>query len=167
MQLLQGTASVVLAGLVASLKLVGGTLADHTYLFLGAGEVIFERKFPWQDPYLGILGRVTSQPFIFLKLQILKKGLHLCCFKIIIFYEIDGYDVTLPTIPKLDPCLGIFLNLRGFLPLQFDAFLPLLFQWFPPSSYKNLLHSNFIPYYLIHEKAPCLLYEDFKSSVKF
>ncbi|XP_072965543.1 NADP-dependent malic enzyme-like isoform X1 [Typha angustifolia] len=35
---IQGTASVVLAGLVAALKLVGGTLAEHTYLFLGAGE---------------------------------------------------------------------------------------------------------------------------------
>ncbi|XP_010267161.1 PREDICTED: NADP-dependent malic enzyme isoform X2 [Nelumbo nucifera] len=35
---IQGTASVVLAGVVAALKLVGGTLAEHTFLFLGAGE---------------------------------------------------------------------------------------------------------------------------------
>ncbi|XP_042488933.1 NADP-dependent malic enzyme isoform X2 [Macadamia integrifolia] len=35
---IQGTAAVVLAGLVAALKLVGGTLAEHTYLFFGAGE---------------------------------------------------------------------------------------------------------------------------------
>ncbi|KAF1872585.1 hypothetical protein Lal_00016421 [Lupinus albus] len=35
---IQGTASVVLAGVVAALKLIGGTLPDHIFLFLGAGE---------------------------------------------------------------------------------------------------------------------------------
>lgn len=30
---------MVLAGLIASLKVLGGTLADHKFLFLGAGEV--------------------------------------------------------------------------------------------------------------------------------
>ncbi|GLT48517.1 hypothetical protein SLA2020_221380 [Shorea laevis] len=35
---IQGTASVVLAGVVAALKLIGGNLADHSFLFLGAGE---------------------------------------------------------------------------------------------------------------------------------
>ena len=30
---------MVLAGVMAALKLVGGTLADQKFLFLGAGEV--------------------------------------------------------------------------------------------------------------------------------
>ncbi len=38
--LLQGTAAVALAGLIAALPLTGGALADHKYLFFGAGEVI-------------------------------------------------------------------------------------------------------------------------------
>ncbi|KAL1829236.1 hypothetical protein ACET3Z_007648 [Daucus carota] len=35
---IQGTASVVLAGIMAALKLVGGSLAEQKFLFLGAGE---------------------------------------------------------------------------------------------------------------------------------
>ncbi|KAM5547580.1 hypothetical protein ABKV19_001857 [Rosa sericea] len=35
---IQGTAAVVLAGVVAALKLIGGTLSEHKFLFLGAGE---------------------------------------------------------------------------------------------------------------------------------
>ncbi|CAL5398436.1 unnamed protein product [Camellia sinensis] len=36
---IQGTADVVLAGLVAALKLLSGSLAEQTFLFLGAAEV--------------------------------------------------------------------------------------------------------------------------------
>uniref|UniRef100_A0A2N9I2A1 Malic enzyme NAD-binding domain-containing protein n=1 Tax=Fagus sylvatica TaxID=28930 RepID=A0A2N9I2A1_FAGSY len=43
---IQGTAAVVLSGVVAALKLVGGTLDKHTFLFLGAGEglIVSSRK---------------------------------------------------------------------------------------------------------------------------
>ncbi|KAL3356456.1 hypothetical protein AABB24_017232 [Solanum stoloniferum] len=36
---IRGTAVVVLAGLVASLKLLGWSLVEHTFLFFGAGEI--------------------------------------------------------------------------------------------------------------------------------
>ncbi|XP_049374029.1 NADP-dependent malic enzyme-like [Solanum verrucosum] len=38
---IRGTAVVVLAGLVASLKLLGWSLVEHTFLFFGAGERSF------------------------------------------------------------------------------------------------------------------------------
>lgn len=37
---------MVLAGLIAALKSAGGTLADHTFLFFGAGEV----SCVWAEP---------------------------------------------------------------------------------------------------------------------
>ncbi|KAL8104319.1 hypothetical protein AgCh_028510 [Apium graveolens] len=49
---IQGTVSVILAGLIASLKLVGGTLADHTFLFLGAGESFHASIDVWLESIL-------------------------------------------------------------------------------------------------------------------
>ncbi|KAG5569985.1 hypothetical protein H5410_059751, partial [Solanum commersonii] len=42
---IQGIAAMVLAGDVALFKLLGGSLADHTFLFFGAGEVRQELSF--------------------------------------------------------------------------------------------------------------------------
>lgn len=47
---------MVLAGLVASLKLLGGSLGDHTFLFLGAGEVYLSTLFTFHY-MLGILNK--------------------------------------------------------------------------------------------------------------
>ncbi|KAI7988275.1 hypothetical protein LOK49_LG13G00650 [Camellia lanceoleosa] len=45
---IQGTASVVLAGLIAVLKLLGGTLAEHTFLFF-ALEMSKQTKAPLEE----------------------------------------------------------------------------------------------------------------------
>ncbi|KAJ8446948.1 hypothetical protein Cgig2_026446 [Carnegiea gigantea] len=42
---IQGTASLVLAGLLAAQKLAGKTLADQTFLFLGVGEACVSKNF--------------------------------------------------------------------------------------------------------------------------
>ncbi|KAK1397542.1 hypothetical protein POM88_007405 [Heracleum sosnowskyi] len=67
---IQGTTSVVLAGLIASLKLVGDTLADHTFLFLGTGEkktpVEENHKKTWLVDSKGLIGRAifaSGSPF--------------------------------------------------------------------------------------------------------
>lgn len=45
----QGTASVVLAGLISAMKFLGGSLADQRFLFLGAGEV--SSHFSYSDAF--------------------------------------------------------------------------------------------------------------------
>ncbi|KAJ0074906.1 hypothetical protein Patl1_33988 [Pistacia atlantica] len=41
---IQGTASVVLSGLISAMKFSGGSLADHKFLFLGAGRLALELR---------------------------------------------------------------------------------------------------------------------------
>lgn len=48
---MQGTASVVLAGVIAAMKAIDGKLADQTFLFLGAGEVCL---FIWSSGSLNL-----------------------------------------------------------------------------------------------------------------
>jgi len=59
--LFQGTASVVLAGVVAALKLIGGTLPEHRFLFLGAGEVRPFSVFPLFSDLLFMLHAVEVE----------------------------------------------------------------------------------------------------------
>ncbi|KVH40592.1 Malic enzyme, conserved site-containing protein [Cynara cardunculus var. scolymus] len=65
---IQGTACVVLGGLLSALKLLGGTLSDHTFLFLGAGEVSFICSSHFSFGYSTGIAELIS-------LEILKKGL--------------------------------------------------------------------------------------------
>ncbi|KAI7987037.1 hypothetical protein LOK49_LG13G02342 [Camellia lanceoleosa] len=61
---IQGTAAVVLAGLVAALKLLGGSLAEQTFLFLGAGEQSYSSIMFLND------AQIPQPPF--------SCGVHLC-----------------------------------------------------------------------------------------
>lgn len=52
LNVIQGTACVVLGGLLSALKLIGGTLSDHTFLFLGVGEVNMKYIFKTTISYI-------------------------------------------------------------------------------------------------------------------
>lgn len=79
----QGTASVVLAGLMAALKLVGGTLAEHSFLFLGAGEVPFH-FFHYSSLLFCFVFDLHLQ-FIFLRLSL--KHVKFICFHFVIHFS--------------------------------------------------------------------------------
>ncbi|XP_057467436.1 NADP-dependent malic enzyme-like [Actinidia eriantha] len=86
--LVQGTASVVLAGLVAALKFLGGILAEHTFLFFVIGEAIkptvligsagVGRAFTKEKPI--IMARSTQPPNLSAQLKKLTTGVRVVQF---------------------------------------------------------------------------------------
>lgn len=76
---------MVLAGLIAALKLVGGALADHTFLFLGAGEVGL-------DPYVLCHIKIKSLQDMFIPLLRMTFVIPMCimvCSFLFVFYVLN------------------------------------------------------------------------------